>query len=714
MKKPLRSQYIRVNKQSTLIKKWIANLLLQAELEDYLVFERIDRRILCLFDTRQLTRERAEDAMFIRAWLKKEYADCGEASFDESDVFSVNTSNIAKLIGLNKVELSIMRFAILLNSCKLLETTAEMSGDGLSETDVCDLLQPVLGVSFEALYEALHPQGRLNQTGLLKPGGRWSNSRSLPGWLRSPEMMLRQVFREQKDNGTLEQMFYLPAPRSTLAKADFKHLEPNLTLIKDYLKASYQTREAGVNILLWGPPGTGKTELARHLAQSVRKQAVEINTMDGDLESLSSSARFDCYRLCQAIAGRSKRSMVIYDEVEDVLSDGNYATHGFKAASIYGTKALVNAVLESNPVPTIWITNTLSGVDPAYLRRFDFAMSIKRPVAKARKRIARTLFRDLPVGKEMVDQIAKHEDITPAHLRKASKICERLGVNNTRDTNFILQQVLNSDLETIQAEPIKPKQPAVAKASSLDYQPDLINSDTDMAQLGSRLDKDSSARICLFGPPGTGKTAWAHYLATAVEQPLLIKHAADILDAYIGNTEKNIVSAFEEAQSDKSILLLDEVDSFLQDRSRAHHNWEVAHVNQFLTAMEQFRGILICTTNLLDSLDPATLRRFDFKVSLDYMTTDQARQLALNLFSKFGVKLKAADKEMLTTAIRRLKLSHGDFAALFRRYSVLKSTPSVDTLIADLHLEISFREKDSNRPIGFIASSLAKTSHANS
>ena len=713
MKKPLRSQYIRVNKQSTLIKKWVASLLLQAELEDYLIFERIERRILCLFNTRGLTKDNQTDAGFIRTWLAKEHLNCGDVCFDESDVFAINTRNIAKLIGLNKVELSVLRFAILLSSCKPLESAAEIYRDGLSETDVCDLLQPLLGESIEALYQALNPQGRLYRTGLLKPEGPWSSSRWLLGWLRSPEMMLRQVFREQKDNGTLEQMFYSPAPRSSLAKRDFKHLEPKLSLVKNYLRASYKTRETGVNILLWGPPGTGKTELARYMAQSLRKHSMEINTMDGDHDSLSSSDRFACYRLCQAIAGKSKRSLVIYDEVEDVLSDGHFAVHGFKAASIFGsTKGLINTVLETNPTPAFWITNTLAGVDPAYLRRFDFIMSIKRPIAKFRERIARTVFKDLPLGKEMVDQIAKHKAITPAHLRKASKICERLGVNNTSDTNFIVQQVLNSDLETIQAKPIKLKEPEAQKAPTLDYQPGLINSDTDMEQLGGLLDKNSSARICLYGPPGTGKTAWAHYLATAVKQPLLIKHAADILDKYIGETEKKIVAAFEEASSTKSILLLDEADSFLHDRSRADQHWEVSHVNQFLTAMEQYNGILICTTNLLNSLDPATLRRFDFKVSLDYMTTDQAQQMGLNLFSKFGVKLKIADKEMLKSAIRRFKLSHGDFAALFRRYSVLKSTPSVDTLISDLQLETGFREKDALRSIGFIASGSAKTGHA--
>ena len=115
MKKPLRSQYIRVNKQSTLIKKWVASILLQVQLEDYLIFERIERRILCLFNTRELTKENQEDAEFIRAWLKQEHSKCGTTGFDESDVFSINTKNIAKLVGLSKVELLVLLGAIRFN-----------------------------------------------------------------------------------------------------------------------------------------------------------------------------------------------------------------------------------------------------------------------------------------------------------------------------------------------------------------------------------------------------------------------------------------------------------------------------------------------------------------------------------------------------------------------------------------------------------------------
>ena len=144
MKKPLLSQYSRVNKQSTLIKKWVASILLQVELEDYLIFERIEKRILRLFNTRGLTKENQEDAGFIRAWLEKEHAKCGTIDFDESDVFCTNTKSIAKLIGLTRVELLVLRFAILLHSCKPLGSATDIAGDEFSETDVCNLLQPLL------------------------------------------------------------------------------------------------------------------------------------------------------------------------------------------------------------------------------------------------------------------------------------------------------------------------------------------------------------------------------------------------------------------------------------------------------------------------------------------------------------------------------------------------------------------------------------------
>ncbi|MBW6608203.1 ATP-binding protein, partial [Salmonella enterica subsp. enterica serovar Weltevreden] len=82
--------------------------------------------------------------------------------------------------------------------------------------------------------------------------------------------------------------------------------------------------------------------------------------------------------------------------------------------------------------------------------------------------------------------------------------------------------------------------------------------------------------------------------------------------------------AFRKAQNDGAVLLIDEVDSFLQDRRGAQHNWEVSEVNEMLTQMESFSGVFVASTNLMEGLDQAALRRFDLKVKFDYLRADQA------------------------------------------------------------------------------------------
>jgi transitional endoplasmic reticulum ATPase len=75
------------------------------------------------------------------------------------------------------------------------------------------------------------------------------------------------------------------------------------------------------------------------------------------------------------------------------------------------------------------------------------------------------------------------------------------------------------------------------------------------------------------------------------------------------------------------VLLLDEADSFLQDRTLAHCQWEVTEVNELLTQMEAFDGLFICATNLLDRLDPAALRRFGLKLEFLALRPEQASSL---------------------------------------------------------------------------------------
>ncbi len=127
-----------------------------------------------------------------------------------------------------------------------------------------------------------------------------------------------------------------------------------------------------------------------------------------------------------------------------------------------------------------------------------------------------------------------------------------------------------------------------------------------------------------------GKTEFCDWLEKKLERPLIMKKASDLLNCYVGGTEHNIAAAFEEAKRENAVLLFDEIDSFLQDRRTANHSCRLRKSTKFLTQMESYEGYLVATTNLLDLMDNACLRRFDLKAKLDYMTDDQAEEMYRN------------------------------------------------------------------------------------
>jgi SpoVK/Ycf46/Vps4 family AAA+-type ATPase len=695
------SEYIRYNNKSALIRRWIGTILLKSDLESHLMFNQLDGIITSGFDTTTFTKKNREDAKFIRAWLESELARCDNETFNESDIFAINTRRIRKSMGLNKVELAVLRFACLMNSYKPLEAASELGMGAYTEADVCDLLAELLNLPFGLIFSSLRPNGLLRQSGLVRASGGWSGTHHLTRWLAIPDMLAREIFRAQDEDNLLLNVYYTTAPKSTLTMHDFPQ-RMELSLLKDYLRASFKEKAVGANVLLWGPPGTGKTEMARHLAQSLRKKCIEINSIDADGRSLRAADRLDCYRFGQAILARGSKAIITFDEVEDVLCDGSYSRFGFRGESKFA-KGLLTKILETNATPAIWITNTVDGVDPAYLRRFDLVVHLDTPVKLIKKKIAWRAFKDLPMKESMVDRMVGHDGITPAHMTKVTRICQRIGVSSPEQAASIARQVLNGDLKAMRARPLEKKVRTNRTRIELPYRPELINCDMDIESISTKLRADSSIRICAFGPPGTGKTAWARHLAKSVKRPLLVKRAADIMDKYVGETEKNIRRVFDEAKTTNSVLLLDEVDGLLPDRTTADRHWEITQANEFLTAMEEYGGILICATNLMGNLDPATMRRFDFKITFDYLKPEQATEVALDLLEILRVELSKESRVQLLDALSGSKLAHGDFAALLRRYTALKTKPEWATLVADLKTEASFRDDGQATSIGFLA-----------
>jgi SpoVK/Ycf46/Vps4 family AAA+-type ATPase len=204
-------------------------------------------------------------------------------------------------------------------------------------------------------------------------------------------------------------------------------------------------------------------------------------------------------------------------------------------------------------------------------------------------------------------------------------------------------------------------------------------------------------RILFYGLSGTGKTELARYISEKTGKKLLIKRVSDIIDKFVGETEQNISAAFEEAEETDSILLFDEADTFFANRENATHSWERTMVNEFLTQMEEFSGILICTTNLRKIMDPAMQRRFHILTEFKPLKKDGIKSLLSTYFNNFTFT-----DQMIMDLSKFDTVTPGDFGSLsgkIRFMSKEKITP--EFIIRELQNIQSEKQKNGGRTIGF-------------
>jgi transitional endoplasmic reticulum ATPase len=207
--------------------------------------------------------------------------------------------------------------------------------------------------------------------------------------------------------------------------------------------------------------------------------------------------------------------------------------------------------------------------------------------------------------------------------------------------------------------------------------------------------------LLFYGPPGTGKSELARYIGNQLDREIICKRVSDLQSMWVGEGEKNIKRAFAEAESEEAILIIDEADSLLFNRNRAVRSWEISFTNEFLTQMERFRGILICTTNRVEDLDSASLRRLNHKIGFDYLTPE-----GNTIFYRLFLEPLTCDTldQTDTGKLRRLSnLAPGDFKVVRDRYAFYPENEiNHKVLIEALEVEANLKNSHNNeKPIGF-------------
>lgn len=602
-----------------------------------------------------------------------------------------NTRQLADLVGLSATDSKILEFVVLIHDEPVLSDAGDWL-DQISTVKMFHVLSVVLNLPEQEIRKSLSRQGILARSGLVSVDHNGINR------LRNKLDLLSHSFADQMISSEADPINLL---RGTLVTAgpeqlnlsDYNHINPSLEILLPYLRHATATRQQGVNILLYGAPGTGKSQLTRVLSKELGCKLFEVTSEDNDGDPIDGEQRLRSFRATQSFFARRSQVLIAFDEAEDVFNDeGGYA--GYKSTAQL-RKAWINRALEENPVPTLWLSNSIHGIDPAFIRRFDVVLELPIPPKKQRERILRESCGDL-LDTGCITRIAESESLAPAVVTRVSSVVRSIHNELGHEKSVAaFERLINSTLEAQGHRPLRQHNSGYLPEI---YDPAFIQADADLVSISTGLTKARSGRLCLYGPPGTGKTACGQWLAEQLEIPLLVKRASDLISMWVGESEKNISQAFQQAEQEGALLLIDEVDSFLQNRHNAQRGWEVSLVNEMLTQMESFSGVFIASTNLMGSLDQAALRRFDLKVKFDFLRPEQAWKLLLRHCEKLNLSQPQSD---LQPRIMRLQhLTPGDFAAVLRqhRFNPIQ-TPSM--LVSRLEAECAIKGSE-KASIGFI------------
>lgn len=543
----------------------------------------------------------------------------------------------------------------------------------------------LLNADPKEVHRRLIPGGTLIDTGMLVMETEGHGLSGRGGCLRLPTLLSRTMYRPYRTRAEWCAAILGTPLVPRLHWDDYAHLHEECELAAAVLNgaADGSDGETGINILLHGPVGTGKTEFAKTVAAHTGYAVWSIGETDESGDEPNRSERLAALRLAQRLLARRGRALLLVDEAEDLLAPGMWRS---AMGTRSGSKVFLSRLLEDNRVPVVWTCNQLHCIDLAVLRRMSLAIEMDVPTVSVRQRIWQRVLadQDLAIEDATVRHLAKHYPAPPALLANAARVTRLAGGGAAE-----LERALAGVLRLITAQPLVP---AVSATAAPPFHLGLINCAEDIVRLADALAAPAAGRrwsLCIDGAPGTGKSEFARYLASRLGLEIIQKRASDVLSMFVGGTEQQIAAAFREARDRGAILVFDEAESLLQDRTHARHGWEISQVNEMLTWMESHPLPFICTTNFAGRLDSATLRRFVFKLQFRLLSPQQAGFAFVHYFGQQPPRPLPAD------------LAAGDFASVDRKSRVL-GRREPETLVKWLEEEAAAKS-GGREPIGFLA-----------
>ena len=444
------------------------------------------------------------------------------------------------------------------------------------------------------------------------------------------------------------------------------------------------------SVLLYGKPGSGKTEYAKALVKESKQRAMIFKNETELYGENKALFRLNCY-----LSMKGKDTILIIDEADKLLQTRDI--NSFMDTIPNVMKGTVNKMLENSNFKTIWIVNYSNQIDVSTKRRFNYSYCFQAMTEKQLRKIASDKLKTLNLEKEtstsILNMLGKYK-VTGASVDNVVRVTKEMHDLEKDKLLFTVENILQENAQLINGKR------SMRQIVGEEYDLSVLNTSIEAKQIlemtQNALDyaerhenANNGIRMLFYGLSGTGKTELARYMSQKLGKDILLKRASDILGMYVGESEKNIRQAFEEAERTNSILLFDEADSFFADRNNAQHSWERTMVNEFLTQMEEFKGILICTTNLKHIMDSAMQRRFHFCVEFKPLEKSGIQTMLEKYFPEYGFT-----KDEIKTLEASGSITPGDFGSLSSRIRFMNQDKVNSSVITKELIDLQKEKKN--------------------
>lgn len=553
------------------------------------------------------------------------------------------------------------------------------------ESDRISISAIELGVQKKEIRRLLNSEGKLHSFGLFDTDGEF-------------EFDAMAAIENQDINVYFADIIKKESVKNTYPLDSFSVKAETTMLIQRLLM-----NDSPCNLLFYGAPGAGKTEYAKALVKaSGLKPLIFKNELEVKEDKKKESA---LYRLNCLLNIKTQDSVIIVDEAEDVLRTKSFSFFGMNTT--LGRKGTVNRMLEASENKVIWLTNYTDEFDQSTLRRFTFSYKFGEMPRSMLKSIIQKKLRSVKMPSEakteIVDLMGKYR-LTGSSADNVIKTIKGMNITKDNQKNLIedVRQVLQANTNLVFG---KAKMRELVNDS---YDLSVLNTSippeelVEMVQNASEYQQEhkdckSGIRMLFHGVSGSGKTELVRYLAEKLNKKIILKRASDIQSKFVGDNEKNIREAFEEAEATDSILLFDEADSFLKSRDGAKNSWEISEVNEFLSQAEEFGGILVCTTNFMEVIDKAMHRRFHIITEFKSLKKEGIEKLLGTFFGNYTFTPENIEKLAGCGTV-----TPGDFGSLGGKLRFVPKSKITSDYIVDSLFDLQ-KEKIGTKAMGFSA-----------